>query len=101
MYTVECKNCGSYYESKVNRPGVCPDCKINARGKNNTKYRDKTYDRLAVYVPKGQREALKEYAKSNGMSTNEFVNNAIGLYIQHIEADKPKHKPEAEEEEPF
>lgn len=96
MYTVECKNCGNYYESKVNRSGICPDCKINNRGKNNTKYRDKTYDRITLYVPKGNREKLKEYVSSHGMSVNEFLNNAIEFYIEKIEKDEVAAKEDFE-----
>lgn len=105
MFTVQCKNCGNYYESKVNRSGICPDCKINVRGRTNTKYREKTYDRLTLYVPKGNREILKEYVAENGMSVNEFINNAIELYMQKIEEDKQKKNEDNdivnEEEFPF
>lgn len=94
MYTVECKVCGNYYESKVNRPGICPDCKINNRGRNNTAYRDRTYDRLTLYVPKGSRNKLKEYVNAHGMSMNEFINNAIELYMEKIESDETAAKEE-------
>lgn len=98
MYTVECKSCGNYYESKVNRPGICPDCKINNRGRNNTRYRDKTYDRLTLYVPKGSRDKLKDYVSAHGMSMNEFVNNAIDLYIDKLEKDEAAAKEEFEKQ---
>lgn len=105
MYTVRCKNCDNYYESKVNRPGICPDCKITVRGRNNTKYREKTYDRITLYVPKGKREELKEYVASQNMSINEFINNAIECYMSEIEEMrefKEKHSQEIDdEEEPF
>lgn len=105
MYTVRCKNCGNYYESKVNRSGICPDCKINVRGRNNTKYRDKTYDRIIIYVPKGKREELKEYVAEQGMSVNEFINNAIESYMAELEANREYIKKLCQEaygeEEPF
>jgi glutaredoxin len=87
MYTVRCKNCDNYYESKVNRSGICPDCKITVRGRTNTKYREKNYDRLTVYVPKGKREELKEYVSRQNMSINEFINTAIEHYMEEIEAN--------------
>lgn len=87
MYTVRCKYCGNYYESKANRSGVCPDCKTTARSRNNTRYTEKTYERVMLYVHKGQREQLKEYAHSKGMSVNEFVNNAIEFYMQKLETE--------------
>lgn len=91
MYLVKCKNCGKEYQSGSNREGICPDCKKNVRGKNNTRYRDRTYDRITLYVPKGFRQPLKEYTLEHGMSVNEFINNAIGLYIEKIETEKSKH----------
>ena len=35
------------------------------------------YDRLAITVKKGKREVIADFAKSRGMSLNEFVNKAI------------------------
>lgn len=48
---------------------------------NQTKYindfmREK-YDRIGLMVPKGQKEVIKEHAKSKGMSVNEFINSLI------------------------
>lgn len=88
MYVVRCKNCGNYYESNVNREGICPDCKITVRGRTNTRYREKTYDRITLYVAKGDREVIKEYAAKHGMSTNEFVNKAIDYYAEMLEKSK-------------
>lgn len=88
MYTVKCKNCGKEYQSGSNREGVCPDCKKNVRGKNNTKYRDKTYDRLTLYIPKGSRESLKSYVSEHNMSINEFFMNAMENYIKVLNEEK-------------
>jgi hypothetical protein len=41
------------------------------RAKN--KFNKKNYDRLAVFVPKGDREIIKAAAKSRGLSTNEYI----------------------------
>lgn len=98
MYTVVCKNCGTYYESGRNVSGICPDCKANVRGRNNTRYRDKTYDSVTLYVPKGRREFLKEYAHSKRMSVNEFVNNAIEFYMQKLES-QPQQNDTCEDED--
>lgn len=85
MYTVRCKYCNNLYESKANRSGICPDCKKTATGKKNTKYRDKTYDQIMFYVPKGDKDKLKTYVAEKGMSMNEFVTQAIGFYIEKLE----------------
>lgn len=96
MYTVECKSCGNFYESKANRPGICPDCKKTNRGRNNTKYRDKTYQQILLYVPKGSRDKLKEYVSYHGMSMNEFINKAIDYYIDKLEKEEAAAKEEFE-----
>lgn len=105
MYTVRCKNCGNYYESAVNRSGICPDCKLTVRGRTNTKYRDKNYDRITLYVPKGKREELKEYVAKQNMSMNEFLNNAIEHYMAEIEANdeyvRNRSKETSDDELPF
>ena len=77
-----CSNCGKPYIVKTGSQVLCDECikkgvKLT-KSKVNTKYRDKTYDTITVYVPKGEKEKLKDYAKSNGFnSLNEFVNLLI------------------------
>ncbi len=40
------------------------------------KYADKVYDRLAVRIPKGERERFAQYATSRGISMAEYVRRA-------------------------
>lgn len=55
--------------------------------KNMTNYKrefgEKNYDRLAITIPKGQKEVVDAHAKSKGLSTNGLVNellrNELGL----------------------
>lgn len=86
-YIVTCTNCGKKYECGVNRDGICPDCKKTVQGRRNTKYRDKTYDRVTYYVPKGDKERLQAIAKHLGMSLNEYITNAINMYTDKLEKD--------------
>lgn len=51
----------------------------------NTRYKEKTYDRVYLQVKKGQKEALKEYAESVGMSVNSFVLSAIEEKIGRLD----------------
>lgn len=37
-------------------------------------YNEKAYDRLAITVPKGQKQAIEAHAKSKGESVNGLVN---------------------------
>jgi len=41
------------------------------------KYNAKTYDRIEIVVPKGEKTELKAYAEKNGESLNGFINRAI------------------------
>ena len=86
-YTVLCTKCGKEYESGSNRNGVCPNCR-KTRSQINTKYRNANYDSVQFYVPKGFRETLKGICTASDMSVNQFVNNAIELYIDKLIADK-------------
>lgn len=38
------------------------------------RYNEKAYDRLAITVPKGQKQAIEAHAKSKGESVNGLVN---------------------------
>ena len=85
-YTVLCTKCGKEYESGSNRNGVCPDCRMT-RSQINTKYRNTNYDSVQFYIPKGFRDTLKGICAASDMSVNQFVNNAIELYIEKLVAD--------------
>lgn len=49
--------------------------KTSAAVKN--RYNNKTYDRINLTVKKGNKAIIQEHAKSQGESTNEFINRAI------------------------
>ena len=40
-------------------------------------YNREKYDRISLMVPKGRKDVIKETAKANGQSVNEFINLAI------------------------
>ena len=48
-----------------------------AETKAKNKYNAKAYDRIALQVKKGQREVIREYAESRGMSLNGYINTLI------------------------
>lgn len=55
------------------RVGSVPESQKRA----TAKYNKKAYDRLDIFVKKGERKRIKEFAKNRGQSTNQFVNEAI------------------------
>ena len=48
-----------------------------ARKRANEKYNAKAYDQMKVIVKKGQRDIIKAYAESRGMSLNGYINTLI------------------------
>lgn len=49
------------------------------------KYRDKAYDRIEIFVPKGQKEILKETAAKKGLSLSAWINRIIKEELQEKE----------------
>lgn len=43
----------------------------------SNKYNAKAYDRIALQVKKGQREVIRAYAESQGLSLNGYINKLI------------------------
>lgn len=58
------KSYNKYYNPKVQQ-------------KASMKYRDKNYQRIEFLVKKGQRDIIKKYAESKGMSLNAYINSLI------------------------
>lgn len=54
--------------------------KASTRAKN--KYNAANYERIALVVPKGQKEQIKEHAEKRGESINGFVKRAIDETIE-------------------
>ena len=40
-------------------------------------YNKKAYDRIDLFVRKGKRQIIKDFAAAHGKSTNKFINEAI------------------------
>jgi len=51
------------------------------------RYNEKAYDRLAITIPKGKKEAVEACAKSRGVSVNMLVNNLLMDAIGVSEAE--------------
>lgn len=49
----------------------------DAQKEATARYNKKAYDRIDVIVPKGKRQAIKDFAASQGMSLNKFICDAI------------------------
>jgi len=52
-----------------------PKTKTNAQIKND--YAKKKYDDVRLQVPKGEKDIIKAYAESKGMSLNGYINKLI------------------------
>ena len=71
--------------------------KTSAAVKN--RYAAKTYDRIAVLVPKGQKQAVEAHAQQKGESVNGLVNALLRaeMGLSDEEWKKPKQAPDTEE----
>ncbi len=50
----------------------------------NKRFRKKSYDRIEITVPKGDREKIVQAAESVGMSVNAFIKEALAEHIARI-----------------
>lgn len=48
------------------------------------RYNAKAYDQIGLRVKKGGKQLIDEYAKSNGMSVNGFINSLIADKIDNF-----------------
>lgn len=53
-----------------------------AKQKAVNKYIAKTYDRVNVLMPKGQKETIQNAAASQGQSVNAYINQAIQTRVE-------------------
>ncbi|OPX87003.1 MAG: hypothetical protein A4E53_02658 [Pelotomaculum sp. PtaB.Bin104] len=58
-----------------------------ARTRANRKYNEKAYDRIALTVPKGEREVIRRAAEGEGQSLNAYINSAIREKMQKARKD--------------
>lgn len=49
----------------------------DARIAANNRYNNKTYDRINIAVPKGDKEKIRAFAAERGESVNGFIRRAI------------------------
>ena len=56
-------------------------------------YISRTYDRINLTMPKGQKEAVKAHAEAQGESLNGFINRAISQAIQQDKAATEEVEP--------
>ena len=54
------------------------------------KYMAKTYDRIGVIVPKGNKVKLKAHADQRGESLNSFINRAINETVERDSTKPPE-----------
>ena len=61
--------------------------KTHTRTAVKTRWNSRHYDRLFLFVKKGEKEKIVEYAKSQGMSMNQLVNDAARSILGVSEED--------------
>ena len=83
-----CKFCGKAYIRTSGNQKVCDNCREEYNKKSNQKphdnYVSRNYDVVKVYVKKGERAKLKEFAAQCHTSVNEIVNYGISLAVKEF-----------------
>lgn len=89
-----CPECGNTYILKSGSQKVCENCRKKytnkKKSKPNSEYTAKNYDTCIFYMKKGTKKNIQDFAAEHNMSFNEFVNNAITLYIQQNSNEQSK-----------
>lgn len=81
-----CPICGKTYTITSGSQKYCKECTASRKRKKappNTEYLKGHYDYIRVNVPKGEREKIKAYAESQGMSVNKLLLTALEEYKQN------------------
>ena len=58
-----------------------------AQRQATARYNKKAYDRIEIFVRKGKKQMIKDFAKAQGLSTNRFINDAIDKVMSEGEGD--------------
>lgn len=79
-----CPFCQKPYIVVTGSQKCCGDCRKKQANANkiasNSEYTKNNYEAVKFYVPKGQREQLKAYAESQGLSVNKLISIALEEY---------------------
>lgn len=85
-----CPLCGKTYKVTSGSQKYCTECTSKQKRKKappNTGYLKEHYDYIRMNVPKGEREKIKEYADSLGMSVNKLLLTALEEYKKNHEKE--------------
>lgn len=61
------------------------------------RYNAKTYDRITIVIPKGDKERIREFAKNVAGSANEFILDAVYTRMGEENPFKKKKEESADE----
>ena len=96
MYKHTCQICGMEFESPSSRAKYCIYCRDKAQVMRNRAYKEKKqageavaiYKTLKLYVSAEERDAIKAYAESLGMSVNKLLLTALEEYKEKHNGEK-------------
>jgi len=108
--TAICQECGKEFVRNTGNQKLCTECSQKGAASKkkfsemtqeqrheeytrNTKIKDKLYDTLKVYIPKGKKKNLQELSQNYGISLNAFINQAIETYEQLLRSDDDSTAP--------
>ena len=92
--TQKCPVCGKDFVKNTGIQKFCSDCThaqmIKKKTVSSSQYNKENYEQVRFILPVGQRELLKEYAASVGLSVNKLLVKSIIEYQNNHPTDVPK-----------
>lgn len=61
---------------------------IESQRAATARYNKKTYDRIEIFVRKGKKQVIKDFAQKRGLSTNKFINEAIDKAMEEMKENE-------------
>lgn len=68
-----------------------PSKRTEARRRAEARYKDKTYDRIAINVLKGVRDVWKDAAEKRGLSLRRLVVDGVEEYMENHPVEGEQH----------
>ncbi len=56
-----------------------------AQRQATARYNKKAYDRIEIFVRKGKKQIIKDFAQKQGLSMNKFINEAVNKAMEEKE----------------
>ena len=82
----KCPVCGKDFTVRSGSQKYCKDCMKKqqqaSKGRPSAEYIKEKYDYIRFHVPKGEGDAIKEYARQHGMTIKQLLLSALSEFME-------------------